>query len=96
MDVTALASMVTTIILVALIGGIVLLRPIAKRAGLLLEQKLHEKQVPPAMDEVRQLRERLQLLEDEFRMLNERQHFTEQLLSRSEDRTAQLTRNTTS
>jgi len=95
MDITALASMVTTIILVALIGGIVLLRPIAKRAGLLLEQKLHEKQAPPA-DDARQLRERLQLLEDEVRMLNERQHFTEQLLSRGENRQEQLTPDVTS
>lgn len=86
MDMTAVASMVMTIILVALIGGFVLLRPIAKRVGLLLEQKLQDRQSAAAIDEVRQLRERMQLLEEEVRLLNERQRFTDELISRGAHR----------
>lgn len=92
MDMTAVASMITTIVLVALIGGVILLRPITKRAGLLLEQKLQEKQAHPAPDEVRMLRERVQLLEDEVRLLSERQQFTEQLLGQREHKPDQLPR----
>ena len=80
MDPNALAGMAFTLILAAMIGGVILLAPISRRLGLLLEQKLHEKNQKLATDELRQLKDRLQLLEDEMRQLSDRQHFTDELL----------------
>ncbi|HET9440178.1 MAG TPA: hypothetical protein VFO52_08400 [Longimicrobiales bacterium] len=80
MDPNALAGMAFTLILAAMVGGVILLAPISKRLGLLLEQKLHEKNHRLATDELRQLKEHVQLLEDEVRQLSARQHFTDELL----------------
>jgi hypothetical protein len=85
MDPNAVVGMAFTLILVALIGGIILLAPLSKRLGLLLEQKLQDKNVRASSDELRQLRERVQLVEDELRLLSERQQFTDSLLGRGKE-----------
>jgi outer membrane murein-binding lipoprotein Lpp len=80
MDPNALAGMVFTLILAAMVGGFILLAPLSKRLGVLLEQKANEKSQRLAASEVRQLSERIQLLEHEVRLIAERQNFTDELL----------------
>jgi hypothetical protein len=82
MDPNALAGMVFTLLLAAMVGGFILLAPLSKRLGVLLEQKANEKSQRGAVNEVRQLSERVQLLEQEVRLISERQSFTDQLLSK--------------
>ncbi|HET9983209.1 MAG TPA: hypothetical protein VFQ38_06470 [Longimicrobiales bacterium] len=83
MDPMALAGMIFTLILVVLIGGIIVLFPITKRLGLLLESKLQERGKPPALApaDTARLLEAVAALEAEVRRLAERQEFTERLVS---------------
>jgi cell division protein FtsB len=86
MDMTAIAAMITSVVLVALIGGIIMLAPITRRLALLLEQKLQDRQSGQSSDEVRALRQRMQFVEEELRILNERQQFTEELIAQRRTR----------
>ena len=80
MDPNALAGMVFTLVLATLIGGFVLLFPLSKRLGTLLESKIKEPppQIPNA--EIERLSERIQSLETQVRQLNDRQEFAERLI----------------
>jgi outer membrane murein-binding lipoprotein Lpp len=82
MDPNALAGMVFTLLLAAMVGGFILLAPLSKRLGLLLEQKVNEKSQRLAAGEVRQLMQRVELLEQEVRSIAERQSFTDELLGK--------------
>jgi hypothetical protein len=86
MDPNALAGMIFTVILSLLIGGFILLFPLSRRLGLLLEAKIQErKRIPGAsVEELENLRSAIQSLEAEVRLLAERQEFTEQLVARKE------------
>ena len=88
MDPNALAGMAFTLILTVLVGGFILLLPISRRVGQLLESKLQEKKLPelPA-GELEDLQRSLNSLESEVRRVAERQDFIEKLLS-SEKRAA--------
>ena len=86
MDSNAVAGMVFTLILTGLIGGFILLYPLSKRLGALLESRLEEqkggaKSLPA---EIRRLGESVHALESELRTLKERQEFTENLLTTRE------------
>jgi hypothetical protein len=80
MDPDALAGMVFTLILIGMIGGFILLVPVSRRLGQLLEFWLQEKQGVPSRDELAQLRKSIGALEEELSSLSERQQFTERLL----------------
>lgn len=82
MDPNALAGMVFTLILAAMVGGFILLAPLSRRLGVLLEQKANEKSQRLAASELRQLTQRVELLEHEVRLLAERQTFTDELLGK--------------
>ena len=75
-----IAPMIMTIVLFLTVGGVMVLRPIAKRVGDLIELYVRDRQdgLQGGMDHTRDLLEtmnaRLQLLED-------RQDFTERLLT---------------
>jgi chromosome segregation ATPase len=85
MDSNAVAGMVFTLILTGLIGGFILLHPLTKRLGALLERRLEtEGRTAPAQAEVRRLAETVNSLEAELRMLKERQEFTENILASRE------------
>jgi hypothetical protein len=86
MDPNALAGMVFTLLLAAMVGGFILLAPLSRRLGLLLDMKANEKNQRIAGGEVRQLAQRVQLLEEEVRLIGERQSFTEALLTNDEHR----------
>jgi hypothetical protein len=86
MDSNALAGMIFTLIFTCLIGGFILLYPLSRRLGALLESKMETEKgsAAPGHAEVRQLAESVRTLEAELRMLKERQEFTENLLTTRE------------
>ncbi|MGH7577633.1 MAG: hypothetical protein ACREM1_21235 [Longimicrobiales bacterium] len=88
MDPDALLAMIFVIILMMLTGGFILLFPIARRLGQVLERRLLQddrSDVDPKA--FAQLREAVRSLEGEVRRLNERQEFVESLI-RPVDRVA--------
>lgn len=86
MDPNAMAGMIFTLILTALIGGFILLYPLTRRLGELLEVKMQadKGRAVPAQSEIRELIESVRSLETELRTMKERQEFTENLLATRE------------
>jgi hypothetical protein len=84
MDPNALAGMVFTLVLASLIGGFILLFPLSRRLGLLLEEKARQQKggVGLSAQDAQALRSRLEALESEVRVTVERQQFMEELLQR--------------
>lgn len=82
MDPMGVAGMVFVVVMTALIGGMILLAPVAKRLGLLLEMKIREsgteKLAPP--EDSQRLWATLDELAARVDALAERQAFDEQLL----------------
>jgi hypothetical protein len=85
-DPNALAGMVFTLVLASLVGGFILLLPLSRRLGLLLEEKARQQQGGLSLHthDVQALRERLEALESDVRVAAERQQFIEELLVRRE------------
>jgi hypothetical protein len=85
MDPNAVAGMIFTLLLFLLIGGFIVLLPLTRRLGALIESKAAEKKqdaLPPqAIDELVNV---IRDLETQVRRLAERQEFTEQLLESGE------------
>lgn len=81
MDPTAVAGMIFTLIFFLLIGGFILLFPLSRQLGKVLEQRLEEKR-PVGLDraEVARLREALETLERQVHSLQDRQEFVEGML----------------
>lgn len=86
MDPNALAGMVFTLVLASLVGGFILLFPLSRRLGLLLEEKVRQQKggVGLSTQDVQALRDRLEALETDVRVAAERQQFIEELLVRRE------------
>jgi hypothetical protein len=81
MDPNALAGMVFTLVFTGLIGGFVLLYPLSKRLGALMESKLRSQSEGAPQADIRKLTEVVRSLEREVRSLRERQEFTDSLLA---------------
>lgn len=79
MDWEVIAPMVVAILLILTIGGVILLRPISKRIGDLLEVYAREKE-GGATRELRQIRELFDTMDARMRLIEERQDFTDKLL----------------
>jgi hypothetical protein len=91
MDPMGIAGMIFTLILVGMIGGFILLRPVSKQLGLLLESKLQQNRGPDqqTLDKVDTLTDTVRTLEAEVRLLSDRLEFNEKLLgSRERERAA--------
>jgi hypothetical protein len=85
MDPNALAGMIFVLILVVLVGGGILLYPLSRRLGALLESRI-ENEMQPGGSELGELRELVAALAEQVERLSDRQAFTEQVLeSRSRD-----------
>lgn len=86
MDPNALAGMVFTLVLASLIGGFILLLPLSRRLGLLLEEKARQQKggLGLTAQDVQALKDRLEALESDVRVAGERQQFIEELLVRRE------------
>ena len=75
-----IAPMIVGVVLILTVGGVALLRPIAKRLGALLDVMVLEKRSSHAGDG--RLVESIENLHDRLALLEERQDFTERLISR--------------
>lgn len=86
MDPMALAGMLFVLIMVAMIGGVVLLLPISRRLGKYLEQRLDAGRGagadPAKLGEVKDL---ILSLQAQIDRVAERQEFTERLLAERTD-----------
>ena len=89
MEPMALVGMAFVLIMVAMIGGFILLIPLSRRLGHVLDVWLHDRKGVDASEELAQLRRTVQALEAEVASLAERQQFTDELLqSRKTERLA--------
>jgi len=87
MDPEVIAGMLFTLIILAMVGGFILLLPITRRLGAILEQRLNGRaaaDIAPA--EARQLEATIHALRADLEQLAERQAFTEALLSERQPR----------
>ena len=76
-----IAPMLVAIVMILTIGGVVLLRPLSKRLGSLLEAMVQEKQQPRLSDDLDHVRDLLETMNGRLALLEERQDFTEALLA---------------
>lgn len=74
-----LAPMIVVVVFILTAGGVLILRPIAKRLGVLLEAMARERTRRPSDDMLR-LREEVETLRARLQLLEERQDFTEGLI----------------
>jgi hypothetical protein len=85
MDIVPIAGMLFSLMLVGMIAGFILLFPISRRMGVLLEQKVKGKlDDDRALEEVRRLEATVRALQEEVERLVDRQAFTDSLLSERE------------
>ncbi len=82
MDMVPLAGMLLSLLIVLIIAGSILMFPLVRRLGRLLELRIEERRGDafPAT-EVEELKELVRGLESEVERLAERQSFTERLLT---------------
>ncbi len=74
------APMVMSIVLFLTIGGVLVLRPIAKHLGAYLEALTRQQLEGGGREDVTQLREILETMNQRLTLMEERQDFTERLL----------------
>lgn len=79
-DWTEVAPMIVAVVLTLVIGGVILLKPIANRLGFLLEAMAKEKESALGND-VGHMRDLLETMNARLQLMEERQDFTERLLS---------------
>ena len=80
MDWEFIAPMLVAIVLIMTVGGVAVLRPIAKRISELLELYARDRQTGIESD-VHQVRDLLETMDGRLHLMEERQDFTEKLLS---------------
>lgn len=79
-DWEVIAPMTVAIVLILTVGGVAVLRPIAKRISELLELYARDKQSGLEND-VGQIRDLLETMNARLQLIEERQDFTERLLA---------------
>ncbi len=88
MDWEFVAPLIMMVVFTLTVGGVLLLRPIAKRLGDIVELMLREKR-EGAEGELRRMGDLLENVDARKRLLEERQVFTERLLG-SPDRAKEI------
>ena len=83
MDPEILAPLILTVVLTLTVGGVLLLRPIAKRLGDIVELMIRGKQ-SESEGELRRIGDLLETVSGRMALLEERQDFTERLLASPE------------
>ena len=81
-----IAPMIMTIVLILTVGGVMVLRPIAKRIGDLLELYVKDRREGLEGD-VSQVRDLLETMNARLHLMEERQDFTERLLTGKTEKT---------
>lgn len=84
MDWEMIAPMVVGIVLILTVGGVLILRPLAKRLGNLLEVMTRERLEGSDRQDMAHLREILETMNQRLQLLEERQEFTDRLLESRE------------
>lgn len=79
MDIEFIVSLVFSLLVISIVGGGILLFPIMRRLGALLERRLEAEALPG--QELRQLKAAVRSLTEQVRSLQERQDFAEKLLA---------------
>jgi hypothetical protein len=81
-DIIPLAGMLFSLLVVLIIGGLILLFPLSKRLGQLIELRLEERRAGDTLPaaELEELRRSVESLQAEVSRIAERQQFTERLL----------------
>lgn len=81
-DIIPLAGMLFSLLVVLVIGAMILLFPLSKRLGQLLEMRLEQQRSGDAVpkQELEELRRIVESLQSEMSLLSERQQFMERLL----------------
>ena len=80
MDWDAIAPMIVAVVFILTVGGVAVLRPIAKRLSDLLELYARDKQSGLEND-VGQIRDLLETMNARLQLIEERQDFTDRLLT---------------
>ena len=94
-DATALAGMIFSLLCLIIIGGFILMFPLTRRLGQLMEQRLEERkagrEITQGVDptELRELKTAIRSLEGDVARLGDRQQFLEGLLEKG-DRSKEL------
>ncbi|MBV9773786.1 MAG: hypothetical protein JO040_07545 [Gemmatimonadetes bacterium] len=82
----SIAPMVVMVTGIVTTGGVLILRPITKRLGNLIEALTAQKRLPDRGAEIAQLRDVLASIDGRLALMEERQDFAEALLSSGERR----------
>lgn len=82
-DWDAIAPMVVFVVLILVAGGVLVLRPLVNRLGPLFEAMTREKIEGRSSEDVRAIRDSVELMAQRLDLLEERQAFTENLLGAS-------------
>lgn len=77
-----IVAMIFTLIVLAMIGGFILLFPLSRQLSTLLHQRLQHGEPPPSDERVDALAQAVELLSAEVERLTDRQDFTERLLEK--------------
>lgn len=85
MDWDVVGPMIVSIVFILTVGGVIVLRPIAKRLGTLLEVMAQRKGALADDEEASRLREVVESMSRRLALMEERQDFTERLLERGSD-----------
>ncbi|MGH7554620.1 MAG: hypothetical protein ACREMQ_16580, partial [Longimicrobiales bacterium] len=72
--------MIFTLIIIMMVGGFILLMPLSRRLGLLVESRIQEKRQVSPDPEIARLTETVQSLQSQVQSLVDRQDFVEHLL----------------
>jgi len=81
MDWNNIAPMLVAITLILTTGGVLVLRPLSKKLGSLLEVMTQQRGVAAPQQELVRMRELLERMEGRIALLEERQAFAESLLA---------------
>ena len=85
LDWGSIAPMIVGVTFIVTTGGVMVLRPIAKKLGSLMELYSRDKQSGVEV-EVHQMRELLETMNARLQLMEERQDFTERLLAAPKDK----------
>ena len=78
-----IAPMLVLLTLILTTGGVILFRPLAKRLGDLLEIMAQQRRAVPENDDAARMREVVETMNARIALIEERQDFTDALLSAS-------------
>ncbi len=81
MDWSEVAPMLVAVTLILTTGGVMILRPLTKRLGDLIEVMIHERRQPPLREGLDGIHELLERQSSRLELIERRQDFTESLLS---------------